>query len=130
MTIKNKFLRILSFFTLPAIVFIINLPLGFVYEAYPSFDIPMHFLGGVSIALTSVLFLKLFEEEKMLKIKNEFLFLFIVTCFVAFIAVFWEFYELILLFDLDYILGIEDTLLDLAMGLTGGFVGAAIFRKL
>jgi hypothetical protein len=58
--------------------------------------------------------------------------LFVVTCFVAFVAVLWEFYELIVLvfFDLKYILGIEDTLLDLAMGLLGGFFGAAIFRKL
>jgi|TARA_Y100000310_G_C20695573_1_gene825453 hypothetical protein len=128
----NKFIRILSFFIFPALVFLVNLPLGFVYEIYPWFDIPMHFLGGVSIAFTSVLFLRLFEEKKMLKIRDEFLFLFVVTCFVAFVAVLWEFYELIVLvfFDLKYILGIEDTLLDLAMGLLGGFFGAAIFRKL
>ena len=128
----NKFIRILSFFIFPALVFLVNLPLGFVYEIYPWFDIPMHFLGGVSIAFTSVLFLRLFEEKKMLKIRDEFLFLFVVTCFVAFVAVLWELYELIVLvfFVLLYILGIEDTSLELAMGLLGGFFGAAIFRKL
>jgi hypothetical protein len=97
----NKFIRILSFFIFPALVFLVNLPLGFVYEIYPWFDIPMHFLGGVSIAFTSVLFLRLFEEKKMLKIRDEFLFLFVVTCFVAFVAVLWEFYELIVLVFFD-----------------------------
>jgi hypothetical protein len=128
MGVKNQYLRILSFFTFPAIVFFINIPLVFVYDLYPWFDIPMHFLGGFSIAFTSFLFLKFFKEKKILIIENKFLYLFIILAFVALVAVLWEFYEFFLdaFFNFNTIVSLEDTLLDLAMGLFGGFLGGLI----
>jgi len=129
--IKNNILRILSFFIFPAIVFIINLPIGFLYDLYPWIDIPMHFLGGFSVAFTGVLFLKFFDERNLLKIKNPFIFIFVVASFVALVAVLWEFYEFFLqyIFGIIYQLSLEDTMLDLAMGLGGGIVGGIVFRK-
>ena len=125
MGVKNKYLRVLSFFTFPAIVFFINLPLVFVYDLYPWFDIPMHFIGGFSIAFTSILFIKFFKEKELLDIKNKLIHLFVVVSFVALIAVLWEFYEyfLDLFFNFNTSLGLEDALLDLAMGIFGGLIG-------
>ena len=129
--VKNDFLRVLSFFIFPAIVFLINFPLEFVYILYPWFDMPMHFLGGFSIAFTSALFLKFFEEKKLLKIGRGVLFVFVIVSFVALTAVLWELYEFFIqyFFEVFWQLGLEDTLLDLVLGLFGGLVGGIIFRK-
>jgi len=128
---KNNLLRILSFFIFPALVFIINLPLDFLYDLYPWIDIPMHFFGGLSIAFTSVLFLNFFDEKNLLKIRDPFIFIFVVSSFVVLVAVLWEFYEFFLqyFFGIIHQLGLEDTLLDLATGLGGGIVGGIVFRK-
>ncbi len=129
---KKDFLRILSFFIFPTIVFIFNFYAGFLYDLYSWFDILMHFLGGFSIAFTSVLFLNFFEEKKLLKIKSSFLFIFIVVSFVSLIAILWEFYEFILrdFFNVIVQISLEDTLSDLLMGIGGGFVGSIVFRKI
>ena len=129
---KSKFLRVLSFFIFPAVIYFVNIfliKLG-LYNNYSWLDIPMHFLGGVSIAYMFVLFLDFFKEENFIEIKNKFLFVGIVVALVGLVAIFWEFYEFCvwIYFDLSWAMTYEDTLLDLFMGLLGGLV-VGVWRK-
>lgn len=132
--VKNKFLKVLSFFIFPATVFFLNLFLGIfynIYNAYPSLDIPMHFLGGISVGYMFVLFLKFFKEENMISVKSKVVSVIIVVCVVSFMAVLWEFYEFICVyyFGFNWPVNYTDTIGDLFFGICGGFVSAIIFRK-
>jgi len=117
----------------PVIVYAVNLILanGFrqnYYDVYSWLDIPVHFAGGMSIALFFHLLLNTYPQEK--KIINKFspiLQIISSVFFVCFIAVIWEFYE----FIVDYIFGtinqagVSDTMGDLFFGVLGGFVVAS-----
>lgn len=129
---KSKFLRIIFFFIFPASVFLFSFFIGHVlgaYDIFPWIDIPMHFLGGLSVAYTSILFLNFFKQEGMMGIHKKNLQIFITLSFVSLIAVLWEFWE----FGMDYFFhtnmqqGLADTMMDLFCGLTGGFAGAVFF---
>ena len=129
----KKPLRILSFFIFPAFVFFLSLFLSSVFDLYDVlwwFDIPMHFLGGVSVGYMSVLFLRFWKEENLIQIRSKFLFVLIVVCAVSFIAVLWEFWEYFMVnyFNLDWNLGYEDSLFDLLMGMLGG-LSVGVFSK-
>jgi len=131
---KSKFLRVLNFFTFPAIVFFSSLFLSSVFDVYtlfPWIDIPMHFLGGVSVGYMCVLFLRFFKEENLIKIKNKLVFVLLVVCVVSFIAVLWEFYEFVMVsyFGFNWPLGYEDTLGDLFFGILGGIFAGVVFSK-
>ena len=76
--IENKLLRILSFFIFPACVFFFSKFIDMAFDAYvvlPWVDIPMHFLGGISIAFTGALFLRLFREKGFISINRKLLFI-------------------------------------------------------
>jgi hypothetical protein len=107
-----------------------------VYDRYPDFDVPMHLLGGVAIAywfhvasLRGSDFGVLGRPHRL----THCLLVFGMTCVAA---VFWEFAE----FLSDHYLGtgmqggdLNDTLLDLLLGLVGGcvfLVGAWIAGRL
>jgi len=104
-------------------------PLNF-YVFYPWIDIPMHFLGGLSVCLSYLALLKEARKEKYLgEMKKFVLFVFIISM-VAITAVLWEFFE----FSIDLIFktqaqgGLADTMSDLFFGLVGGITG--FFLKL
>lgn len=130
----NRFFRILSFFIFPACVFLLNFFLELFFnisDIYPWIDIPLHFLGGVSIAYMSILFLKDFELKGTIYRRNKLFFILIVVSLVGFAAVLWEFWEYYFSWTVGwiYIYSLEDTLGDLFFGLLGGFAGAIAFRK-
>ena len=132
---KNQFFRVLSFFIFPAIVFLFSLYIGVVHHAYmlyPWIDVPMHFIGGISIAFTVVLFLKFFIEKKWIQIRSKFLFVLFVVALVLLIAVFYEFYEFLLktLFDVNTQPDVADTMIDLFLGFLGGLFGGIVFRRI
>ncbi len=132
--IKNKSLRILSFFIFPVCVFMFSHFIGRIFDAYlvyPWIDMPMHFLGGVSIAYTAYLFLDYFKEEGFVSINRKFLQILLVVSLVTLVAVLWEFYEFLMfnLFGIVMQLSVQDTMGDFFFGLIGGFVGALIFVK-
>ncbi len=77
-------------------------------------DIPVHFLGGASIAYGFILVLRKVKEKVV--IKDRFFEILIITSLVGLIAVIWEFYEKVSGMQL----GLDDTLLDLFMGIMGG----------
>jgi len=118
-----KLNKIIGFFVFPALVFLLHVFLIFftsVYRFFPWFDIPIHVLGGISIGCTFVLILRYIEKEISVKLGNL-RFIFVVSL-VALTAVLWEFFE----FSLTFFIGIsfqgnlEDTIVDLFLGLVGG----------
>ncbi|MBI3623105.1 hypothetical protein HY212_03440 [Candidatus Pacearchaeota archaeon] len=124
--------RILSFFIFPALVYALALFLGAVFDAfnvYTWIDIPFHFLGGLSIAYTSILFLRFFREKGFIEINKRALSILFVVSLVILVAVFWEFYEFLMktFFNLNMQPSVADTMKDLFMGLVGGFAGALVF---
>lgn len=130
---KNNFLRILSFFLFPLVVFCLSFILDFffdIYEIIPLIDIPMHFLGGVSVGYMSVLFLRFWREKRLINFDNKSLFIFLVLCMVCLIIILWEFWEFLMnyFFALNWYLEYGDTLLDLFMGMLGG-LSAGAFSK-
>ena len=120
----KKLLKIFSFPIVVLLLHIVVLPIG-IYQTYPSFDIPMHFLGGLSVAITYCLLLKFFQSEKYLGKTNKAVFFLFVISLVVFTAVLWEFFEFIItqLSSFNAQIGLEDTMLDLFMGLIGGICG-------
>lgn len=130
--ILNDLKAISWFFIFPVFVLIAHVFLLFVfniYKIFPWFDIPMHFIGGASLALTYFLTLKFLQKEGYFKLNSFFNTLFIFAL-VSSTAVLWEFFE----FSLTYITGLSlqgnlsDTMLDLFLGMLGGFF-TAIFLE-
>ena len=116
--------KLVSIFALPILLFCLQVALVLlgVYEVYPWLDIPMHVLGGVLIANSFSLAITFFQQIKILSemnILSRSVFLFTLT---ATAAVIWEFGE----FTLDFFfrtmaqIGLEDTMLDMFLGLVGG----------
>lgn len=103
------------------------------YQRYPNFDIPMHFLGGLSMAITGFYLIKIAENYQWIRITNKLLCIFIIVCFVAFVATLWEFHE----FLMDFYLGTHmqvneaDTMLDMFLGVFGALVsgGILVYKK-
>lgn len=130
MKIKN-ILKLIPCFYFPLIVFLFSLILHHGFNAYDIFswiDIPMHFIGGASIAYASILVLRKVRREVV--IKDRFFEVLIVLGFVCIVAVVWEFYEFLIdyFFSLNWQLSLEDTMADFFFGLTGG-LSIAVFRK-
>lgn len=116
----------------PLLVFMIHMLIGNglgVYYVVRWFDIPMHFLGGAAIGLSSFyLFAHLERKDELRAIPIVKVFL--AMAITALAAVLWEFSE----YASDNILGtmmqpsIFDTLKDLAMGLLGVTIVNLIYR--
>lgn len=114
------------------IVFFVHLIFGGYFRFYlifPNFDIPMHFLGGMSIGITGVLLLRLAQKEGWMNIKKKIISLFLILCFVALAATIWEFLEWLGDFYLQTRMqaGLNDTMGDMLLGLFGGLVSGIIF---
>ena len=114
-------------FLVPTVVLFIHTFLGLVvriYNFWPWFDMPMHFLGGVSIAIGSWVFFRILERKGFTRNIPVLLRLFFILSFVALSAVGWEIIEFIgdRLFAEDMQESAFDTMIDLILGLSGGLV--------
>ena len=92
-------------------------------------DIVMHTVGGVSIALCFHVALLLFKERYLaINFTSivHYLLTFALTCSAT---VFWEFGEFLTdrLMQTQVQRGLEDTLLDMALGIAGGGITLAFF---
>ena len=92
------------------------------YLLYPSLDIPTHFLGGVAIAY----FYRsaIANSQKLVgSIPLPIQFLLVLTC-TGTTTILWEFFEYSsdFFFQTSMILGLEDTLKDMFLGLLGGLI--------
>ncbi len=114
----------------PVLVFLFHLILSFfhVYEAWAPTDIVLHIVGGISIALCFHNALTIFKERYDaidFTMPVHYLLTFSLT---GSATVFWEFGE----FLADRILntqvqrGLEDTLLDMALGIVGGSITLSV----
>jgi hypothetical protein len=109
----------------PTAVFLLHVLISRVLNGYilfPPLDIPMHFLGGVAIAFFFSRVLAMVPEtiiEGAARTAAQALCVFALTCTAT---VFWEFAEFFSdrLFGTRAQLGLEDTLLDMALGVAGG----------
>lgn len=111
----------------PILVFLVHvIAIGLlrIYQIFPAFDIPMHFLGGVAITyffLQSVI--SAYEEELLGKPTYQ-LIMMLIVLLTATTTVLWEFSE----WTIDHFLltstqvSIADTMLDMFLGIIGGVV--------
>lgn len=112
----------------PAAVFIVHVLTIGVYEVWWWYDIPMHFLGGVSIAVGSAVFLASFPKTALPKDVPRWFSVVLLVGLTMIFGVLWEFAE----FGFDWFFhtvnqqGVRDTMGDLAMDLVGGCVGALL----
>ena len=93
------------------------------YRRWPAIDIPLHFLGGAAIACFARGALDVFTERRLLRAPDPLLRLMLLFALATTAAVCWEFAE----WTSDRFLGtncqmndLDDTLLDLCMGMLGG----------
>ena len=124
--------EVIKCFYPPILVYLIpNYLIGGYFRMYiiwPPYDILVHFLGGVSMAITGYLLLKLCEKQNWIRLQNKYVFLLLIICYVCATATIWEFYE----FLCDHYLGtfnqpsIADTMGDMLNGLVGGLVGGVM----
>jgi hypothetical protein len=110
---------------MPTAVFLLHVFISRVvngYILYPPLDIPMHFLGGVAIAFFFSRCLALVPASVICGEPRRAMQGLLVFSLTGTATVFWEFAE----FFSDRLagthaqLGLEDTLLDMALGVAGG----------
>jgi hypothetical protein len=99
------------------------------YYIYPALDIPTHFLGGAAV---TYFFRSAIRNSQAILGEIPFpvqvLFAFTATSTVI---ILWEFFEngLDYLFEAENVLGLEDTLKDMAFGLLGALVVTLFYRR-
>lgn len=133
---KNLLGEFIKCFYPPAIVFLLfNWFIGGYFGLYiiwPLYDIPVHFLGGVSMGITGYMLLKFCEKQNWIRLPNKFIFLILIFCYVSLTATLWEFYE----FLADHYLetlnqpSISDTMGDMFLGLMGGIMSGSLMISL
>jgi hypothetical protein len=110
---------------LPIAVFLAHEICAHVIDAYriwPSVDIPLHLLGGFAIAYFSSGAVRVFAERGLIREPDPLVHVMLVLALACTAAVFWEFAE----WTADRAigtgsqLGLDDTMLDLLMGVLGG----------
>lgn len=114
----------LKIFALPILLFFTHLLLlNFkLYIIVPWLDMLMHLLGGSFIAFSFYLMLKYFEKKVLIPQLHYLFKIAFILSFVATATVLWEFGEFISdsLLKTTSQVGLEDTLLDMFLGLVGG----------
>jgi len=99
------------------------------FNLFPPLDIPFHFLGGVVITYFYRSVVK--SSQKLVgEIPFPIQVLFAFTC-TATTTILWEFYENILdfFFGTHVVRGLQDTIMDLFIGLLGAFVFSVFYRR-
>jgi len=99
------------------------------FNLFPAIDIPTHFLGGVVITYfyrSAIRHSQKFVGEIPLAVQVLFAF----TC-TGTTTILWEFYENILdfFFGTHMVRGLEDTIIDLFLGLLGALVLSVTYRR-
>lgn len=106
-----------------------------IYVTLPWIDMPMHFLGGASIAIAGISFLAFLRTKGFVNELPFFLRTFLIMSFVGLAAASWELWE----FSVDFVFSrhlqadLFDTMTDIFFGLLGGLITsitwAAFHRK-
>lgn len=99
------------------------------FKLYPPLDIPTHFLGGVVITYFYRVAIR--HSQKLVgEIPFPVQVLFAFTC-TGTTTIFWEFYENVLdfFFNTQMVRGVEDTIVDLLVGLLGALVFSLFYKR-
>ena len=99
------------------------------FKMFPFIDMPTHFMGGVTITYFYRVAIR--NSQKFLgDIPLPIQILLAFTC-TGTTTVLWEFYENLMdhFFGFQMVRGLEDTLMDLVMGLSGALVLSVFYRK-
>lgn len=120
-------------FIAPALLFLFHLILSIkfhIYYTWPWFDVPMHFLGGASIALAAGIFFSHLYSRGVMKNMPRLMEIFLLISIAGLAGIIWEFAE----FAGDYFLtnlslqpSLADTMGDLASDLLGAFTVGIIY---
>jgi hypothetical protein len=133
---RRPFAHFLMIFWPPILVFSFHVFLVRVlnvYNFFPWLDIPMHYLGGLSMAYSLSLAYTSLQNHKIISQLDTLIELVLVFSLVSTVAIFWEFAE----FLLDQLLGtslqisLPNTMQDLLMGVLGAgtIVGYKIIKS-
>lgn len=120
--------ELIGIFFFPLLVFLLNAFLSWgihIYILLPWFDIPMHFLGGVSIGVGTAMAFRVLQDKGLFQNTPFLLRLFLLVSVVALAAVLWEFAEFLgdqALKSSFFQESLTDTMADLAFGLLGGMI--------
>jgi hypothetical protein len=126
--------KIVSFFAFPAAVLLIHLVASNIldlYTIFPHLDMPIHYMGGLSIAYTTTQILTYLGKGGMMPPLNKYVLLILVLALTATAAVFWEFLEFIIdqLLAANIQIGLANTMQDQFMGILGGATWVLLFSK-
>ena len=108
--------------------YVIGLALN-LYDLFPPLDIPSHLLGGVAITYFYRSAIKN-SQSIVGDIPLPIQIIFAFTC-TGTTIIFWEFYEnlLDLFFGTHMVRGLEDTIVDMFLGLLGALVLSVFYRR-
>ena len=99
------------------------------YDLFPPLDLPSHLLGGVAI---TYFFRSAIKNSQRIvgDIPIPIQIIFAFTC-TGTTIIFWEFYEnlLDLFLGTHMVRGLEDTIVDMFLGLSGALVFTLLYRK-
>ncbi len=102
-----------------------------VYSYFPSFDVPMHVLGGVSIAMSVYYLLQAAKKKKFLSIRSFALEAGLIVLITLSVAVFWEWYEyaVTILTRVSFQGTVADTMADLVYGTIGATITVSLLAR-
>ena len=97
------------------------------YTSWPAVDMPVHFAGGMAIAFMVARCFQHLPRESLRPGRVSLLELLLAVCVTVSAAVFWEFAEYAddRLFGTNVQVGLNNTMRDMAMGISGALVVAA-----
>jgi hypothetical protein len=99
------------------------------YQSFPPLDIPTHFMGGVAIAYFYRSAIR--NSQKILgDVPLSMQVLLAFTC-TGTTTILWEYYEYLFdhFFGTHMVRGLEDTLLDMFLGLSGALALSILYRR-
>jgi hypothetical protein len=131
-TVEKTLSRLVKIIWPPIVVFLIHRVVlsGLnLYAAYPWIDIPMHFLGGLSIAYSVSSGLTYLQEKKILLPMDTFIHLLLTITTTVTTAVLWEFLEFLTdqFYGTNIQISLANTMQDLFFGMAGA-ITLIVFR--
>ena len=99
------------------------------FKMFPFIDMPTHFMGGVTITYFYRVAIR--NSQKFLGDIPAPIQILLAFTTTGTTTVLWEFYENLMdhFFGFQMVRGLEDTIVDLAMGLSGALVLSLFYRK-
>ena len=100
------------------------------FKMFPFIDMPTHFMGGVTITYFYRVAIR--NSQKFLGDIPAPIQILLAFTATGTTTVLWEFYENLMdhFFGFQMVRGLEDTIVDLAMGLSGALVLSLFYRKI